>query len=123
MGNQAGLLGNRETTLRGNDASNRTELRNERTFQNDQARQAQQDRISQAQFAQWLESQTAGNAGTYAGTGYGNTPSSSPSSGVELPRRTFSPTGRSASRTGTCTSVMPLGSRKATAVTLFSRRS
>jgi hypothetical protein len=67
--NRANALGNREGQLQGFDARNREEARGERTFQDSLAERAQQDRLSMAQFAQWLESQGLSNAQGLFGTG------------------------------------------------------
>jgi len=66
---RANTLGNRETQVRGQDVSDRNELRGERTFQNNQALDARDNRINMNQFAQWLQSQNIGNATGLFGAG------------------------------------------------------
>lgn len=67
--NRANTLSNREGALRGVDRNTRDELRGERTWQDTLANRAQDDRIQQAQFAQWLQSQNIGNASGLFGAG------------------------------------------------------
>ena len=71
---RANALGAREGQTRGFDAADREELRGERTFQNNQARTAQQDRIAMQQFAQWLQTQNLGTAQGLFGTGQTGNP-------------------------------------------------
>ena len=68
---RASTLGGRETSLRGQDAADRAELRGERTFQDGMANRAQDNRIKMQEFAQWLESQGFNNAQGLFGAGQG----------------------------------------------------